>query len=137
VPQLHSQSYTRFKIIMDYFDSFSEIHAMLEQVPGLTSSIGMEKGMQFVRLATRLRDEIVSKQKAGYDPSKPPQTLPENVHEFLGNAVDIPTEYVQGCWTAFAQTIWQWDINGDLGREDAKLFRQYGLQGLLCESIVL
>jgi hypothetical protein len=108
---------------------------MLDQVPGLADSIGMEKGMAFVRIATRLRDEIVSKQKAGYDPSKPPKTLPDNVHEFLSSAVNIPTEYVQGCWTAFAQTIWQRNTNGDSQGEDAKLFRQYGLHGLLCESL--
>jgi hypothetical protein len=114
-------------------DSFTDIHAMLEQVPGLASSIGMEKGMAFVRLATRLKDEILSKQKAKHDPGQPPQTLPENVSEFLSNAVEILPEYVQGCWTAFAHTIWQRDVNGDSRGEDAKLFRRYGLQGLLCE----
>lgn len=120
---------------MDQLDSFNDIYAMLDQVPGLASSIGMEKGMAFVRIATRLRDEIISKQKAGYDPSEPPKTLPDNVHDFLGSAVDIPTEYVQGCWTAFAQTIWQRDANGDSQGEDAKLFRQYGLHELLCKSL--
>ena len=114
-------------------DSFNNIHAMLEQVPGLVSSIGMEKGMAFVRLATQLKDEILSKQKATHDPSQPPQTLPRNVSEFLSNAVKIPPKHVQGCWTAFTHTIWQWDVNGDSRGKDAKLFRRYGLQGLLCE----
>lgn len=118
---------------MANFDTFNDIHDMLEKFPGLSSLIGLEKGMTFVRLATRLKDEIISKQKAGHSPSDPPDSLPENVHEFLGNAVDIPTEYVQGCWTAFKQTVWQRDVNGDSRGEDAKLFRQYGLQELLCE----
>lgn len=122
---------------MDRCDSFSEIHAILDRIPGLVNSIGMEKGMAFIRLATQLKDEIASKQKVGYDVSEPPHTLPHNVHEFLSEAIDIPSEYVQGCWTAFAHTIWQRDTNGDSRGEDAKLFKQYGLQGLLCETYVI
>ena len=33
---------------------------MLETVPGLSTAIGMEQAMRFVRLATRLKDEILS-----------------------------------------------------------------------------
>jgi hypothetical protein len=120
---------------MATFDSFNEIHDMLGQFPGLSDSIGMEKGMAFVRLATRLKDEIVSRQKAGYEPTEPPDSLPENVQEFMGKAVDIPAEYVWGCWTAFRRTIWQRDGNGDSRGEDAKLFKLHGLQGLLCECV--
>jgi hypothetical protein len=56
-------------------DGFNEIYAMLDQIPRLAGSIGMEKGMVFMCLATGLRDEIISKQKAGYDPSEPLQML--------------------------------------------------------------
>src|ERR1700730_17435188 len=45
-------------------DSFNDIYAMLEWVPGLTSSIDMEKGMAFVHLATQLKGTILLKQKA-------------------------------------------------------------------------
>jgi hypothetical protein len=37
---------------MDPFNSFNEIYAMLDQMPGLAGSIGMEKGMAFVCLIT-------------------------------------------------------------------------------------
>ena len=56
-------------------DSFNDIHAMLEQVPVLASSIGMEKGMAFIRLATWLKDEILLKQKATHDPRQPPPNI--------------------------------------------------------------
>jgi hypothetical protein len=121
---------------MDTFDTFNEIHAMLDAIPGLSSAIGMEKAMTFVRLATQLKDEILSKQKVGHDANEPPNLLPENVQEFLGCAIDLPDEYVRGCWTAFRRTIWQRDINGDSTGADAKLFKEHGLQELLCESLI-
>ena len=65
------------------------------------------------------------------DPSQPLQILPENINEFLSNAVKIPPKYVQGCWTTFVYTIWQQDANRDSRGEDANLFRWYVLQGLL------
>jgi hypothetical protein len=91
----------------------------------------MEKAMTFVQLATHLKDEILSKQKLGHDPSKPPDVLPPNIRDFLSHAVQIADEFVEGCWHAFGQTVWQWDVNGDSA--DAKLFKLYGLHNLLCE----
>jgi hypothetical protein len=93
--------------------------------------------MLFVRLATRLKDEILSKQKPEHNPDEPPDTLPANAQEFLGHAVDIPDSYVTGCWDAFQRTVWQRDANNDSVGADAKLFKLYGLENLLCKSIRL
>ena len=118
---------------MSTYDDFNEILKLLERYPGLPGAIGMEKAMMFVRLATRLKDEILSKQKPGHDPSTPPDMLPLNVKDFLSHAVQIPGEFVEGCWHAFARTVWQRDVNGDSIGADARLFKLYGLQNLLCE----
>ena len=118
------------------YDNFNEILGLLEQCPGLPGAIGMEKAMVFVRLATRLKDEIISKQKPGQDPSQLPDMLPPNVSDFLGHTVQIPDEYVSGCWHAFRQTVWQRDVNGDSVGADAKLFKEYGLQNLLCKWFI-
>jgi hypothetical protein len=83
--------------MMDCCDSFNEIHVMLDWIPTLVNLIRMEKGMAFIWLTTWLKDKIASKQKVGYDASEPLQTLPHNVHEFLSEAVNIPSEYVEGC----------------------------------------
>jgi hypothetical protein len=120
---------------MANLDTFDAIHELLKQCPGLSGKIGIEKGMTFVRLATRLKDEILMQQRPSYNPEEPPDRLPENVSEFLGNAVDIPDEYINGCWNVFRQLVWHRDANGDSTGADAKLFRHYGLQNLLCESL--
>jgi hypothetical protein len=121
---------------MSTYDNFNDILELLEQCPGLPGAIGMEKAMAFVRLATRLKDEITSKQKPGHDPNQPPDMLPPNVSDFLGHAVQIPDEYVSGCWYAFRRTVWQRNVNVDSVGADAKLFRRYGLQNLLCKWFI-
>jgi hypothetical protein len=113
------------------FDNLDEILDVLKKYPGLSAGIGMEKAMLFVRLATRLKDEILSKQKPEHNPDEPPDTLPANAQEFLGHAVDIPDSYVTGCWDAFRRTVWQRDANDDSVGADAKLFKRYGLENLL------
>lgn len=115
-------------------DTFDTIYELLKKHPGLSGAIGIEKATAFIRLASRLKDEILFKQRPSHDPSKPPDELPQNVKNFLGNAAEIPDRYVQGCWEVFRDTVWQRDKNGDSLVADAKLFRKYGLQGLLCKS---
>jgi hypothetical protein len=114
-------------------DTFDAIHGLLKQYPGLSGAIGMEKGMAFVRLATRLKAEILSHQGPGHSPNESPDRLPKNIEEFLGNAANIPDNYVQGCWDVFRGVIWKRDADADSVGADAELFKQYGLQNLLCE----
>jgi len=114
-------------------DTFDAIYDLLKKHPGLSGVIGIEKAMTFIRLTTRLKDEILFKQRPGHDPNEPPDELPENVKDFVGNAAEIPGAYVEGCWEVFRDTVWQRDKNGNSIGADAKLFREYGLQSLLCE----
>jgi hypothetical protein len=76
---------------------------------------------------------VLFKQEVGHDTNNPSDLLPGNVKEFLGSAIDLPDKYVDRCWMVFRRTIWQWDVNGDSIGADAKLFREHGLQGLMCE----
>ncbi|KAJ7749039.1 hypothetical protein DFH07DRAFT_1035364 [Mycena maculata] len=76
-------------------DTFNEIYAALNAVPGLCESIGMEKGMVFVRLRAHLKDAITTAQLANHDATETPNELPEGIHTFLSSAVDHPMEYVE------------------------------------------
>ncbi|KAJ7473207.1 hypothetical protein FB451DRAFT_1174869 [Mycena latifolia] len=93
-------------------DNFNEIYATLSTVPGLCDSIGMEKAMAFVRLAGRLKDTITTAQPPSHDAAEAPQELPDGIRTFLGSAVDLPTEYIDGCWKAFGDLIWTYDEDG-------------------------
>ncbi|KAF8129661.1 hypothetical protein K438DRAFT_869486 [Mycena galopus ATCC 62051] len=39
--------------------SMEEVHDFLSKIPGLVESVSMEKAMAFIRLAARLKDEII------------------------------------------------------------------------------
>ncbi|KAJ7862197.1 hypothetical protein B0H13DRAFT_1900205 [Mycena leptocephala] len=77
------------------------IYASLSAVPGLCDSIGMEKGMQFIRLAARLKDKIITAQPPSHGAAEPPADIPDDIRTFLSAAVDLPMDYVDGCWKAF------------------------------------
>ncbi|KAJ7921546.1 hypothetical protein B0H13DRAFT_2415239, partial [Mycena leptocephala] len=111
--------------------SMDEVHDFLRKIPGLAESISMEKAMAFVRLAARLKDEIILAQKSTYDPSNAPSDLPENVKSFLGCATDMPDEFVSGCWAAFSETIWDYNEDGTSAGKDAEMFREFGFDHLL------
>ncbi|KAF7378197.1 hypothetical protein MSAN_00244300 [Mycena sanguinolenta] len=111
--------------------SMDDVHAFLSKVPGLVESITMEKAMAFVRLASRLKDEIILAQKSTYDPSSAPSDIPEHVRSFLGCATGMSDEFVAGCWEAFSETIWHYNEDETSAGRDAQMFREYGFDHLL------
>ncbi|KAJ7788390.1 hypothetical protein B0H13DRAFT_2395046 [Mycena leptocephala] len=103
--------------------SMEEVYEFLSKVPGLKESVGMDKVMSFVRLASRLKDEISLAQDATHDPSQAPSELPEHVRSFLGGAIDMPNDFVSGCRAA--------EEDGSSAGKDAQMFREFGLDHLL------
>ncbi|KAK7049060.1 hypothetical protein R3P38DRAFT_2505145 [Favolaschia claudopus] len=116
--------------------SMDEVYQFLSRVPGLKEGIGMDKAMAFIRLASRLKDEIILAQNSTYDPAQPPSEIPEHVQSFLGGATDMPDEFVAGCWTAFSETIWTYEADGSSSGKDAKMFREFGLDHLLSSRML-
>ncbi|KAJ7753803.1 hypothetical protein B0H16DRAFT_1459276 [Mycena metata] len=60
------------------------LNAPLSAVPGLCDSIGMEKGMAFVRLAGRLKDAITVSQPPTHDAADAPEHLPDGIRTISG-----------------------------------------------------
>lgn len=114
-------------------DTFNELYAQLSTVPGLCDSIGMEKGMAFIRLAARLKDAIIAAQPAKHDANQAPEDIPEPIHEYLAAATELPLEFVDGCWKAFAGLAWRYDEKGKPQGTDAQAFKRHGLDDLLCQ----
>ncbi|KAJ7712770.1 hypothetical protein B0H16DRAFT_1342021 [Mycena metata] len=117
-------------------DNFNEIYATLSAVPGLCDSIGMEKGMAFVRLAGRLKDAITVVQPPTHDAADAPEHLPDGIRTFLGSAIDLPMEYIDGCWKAFSNIVWKYDEDGKTKGSDAEAFKRYGLDNLLSSRML-
>ena len=103
-----------------------DIHQRLLEQPGLAGAIKMDTAMRFVRLAASLKRDIVHVQKPTYDLSLPPPSLPQNIHTFLGSAVNLSDDFVTGCWRAFKTTVWSYDAKGHSSMADSLLFYKYG-----------
>ncbi|KAJ7175576.1 hypothetical protein C8R46DRAFT_1030613 [Mycena filopes] len=58
-------------------DTFNELYA----VPGLCDSIGMEKAMQFIRIASRLKDSINTAQHPTHNASEASDEIPNKTCE--------------------------------------------------------
>ncbi|KAJ6456990.1 hypothetical protein C8R47DRAFT_1082234 [Mycena vitilis] len=115
-------------------DNFNEIYAQLNSVPGLCDSLGMEKAMEFIRIGARLKDtkdSILVAQPPHHDAAEAPESIPDHIREFMGSSIDLPPEFIDGCWTAFGSLIWTYDEDGKSQGSDAQAFRKYGLDHLL------
>ena len=84
-----------------------QVYAQLLRHPGLAQAIGMETATRYVHLGASLKHYIIHAQKPSYNQKIPPPSLPHIIHEFLGSALALLDDYVQGCWEAFKLTIWQ------------------------------
>jgi hypothetical protein len=110
--------------------TFSQIYPLLLQCPRLADSIGLERAMKFIQLASRLKRDILHSQRFDFPLTEIPSCLPPHISAFLASAVGISGPFVEACWTAFKHTIWdrtQCPI-------DLPTFYHYGTNYSICES---
>ncbi|KAJ7480388.1 hypothetical protein B0H11DRAFT_1915351 [Mycena galericulata] len=86
-------------------DIFNEIYATLNAIPSLCDTIGIEKAMAFVRLAAQLKDSFLTAQPPSHEAEEAPDLISESIRAFLGSAIELPIEYIDGCWKAFGNFI--------------------------------
>jgi hypothetical protein len=115
--------------------TIEEIHAILQDYPGLSGNLSIEKITRFIRLTAGLKRDILHAQKPTHLDTDIPNDLPDNVNTFLGGALNLSDDYVAGCWAAFKTTIWDYDATAHTNSADAKLFMEYGRKHGLGESV--
>ncbi|KAJ7739196.1 hypothetical protein B0H16DRAFT_1891141 [Mycena metata] len=64
-----------------------------------------------------------------------PDEIPGKIRDFLSAATDMPLDFVDGCWKAFANLIWEYD-DGKTKGADAEAFKKHGLDHLFCNGLV-
>ncbi|KAF8160312.1 hypothetical protein BJ912DRAFT_1026540 [Pholiota molesta] len=105
--------------------NMKEIHRLLSMQTGLLDVLSMEDAMRFVRLAASLKRHIIH-WKSAYDETFPPLVLPTEINHFLGNAINLSTEFVNGCWKAFRETAWAYTSEEHNAASDAQVFNEHG-----------
>ena len=106
--------------------TMQHIHELLSKYPGLPQAISMDKAIRFIRITASLKRSIIHSQKANYNSNEAPEVLPDSIHDFLGSALDLSDEFVQGCWEAFKWTIWLYESKLHSSAADAKIFHNHG-----------
>ncbi|KAF8175739.1 hypothetical protein K438DRAFT_1727646 [Mycena galopus ATCC 62051] len=71
-----------------------------------------------------------------HDATKPPELIPDEIHNFLAGATEMPVDFVDGCWKAFGSLIWAYNENGKTKGADAEAFKKYGLDHLLSSCML-
>ena len=88
----------------------------------------------FVCLIAHLKCDILQPQPINEsNPANTPTILPQPIARFLGNALSIPVEVMDDCWTILRGYAWEMTTM-PLMQENYDLFKQWGWQCSLSEQ---
>lgn len=110
-------------------ESLADILTSLQAVdPSLLSALSLTQLVQFIVLATSVKEDILLTQDIRYhsDPHKPPDFLPQSVQQFLSEAIGVSCEVIRQCWLVLKHLIWSPAIAAQLTRDPERSFRASG-----------
>lgn len=99
----------------------------LAQFPSV-SGLSLDQITCFIRLATKLKDDILLPQPVSHPAGCPPEFLPPSIASFLSEAVDIPLDNVSICWAALKTEVWHQLATADSAEAYEQCFKEYGWQ---------
>jgi hypothetical protein len=106
--------------------SFKNVsNAILQPQQNPLSGISFQEMVRFTQFARQLKQEINAELVGNI--SAPPTRLPDLIHKFLGNALDLPDERCMRLCAAVKEVVWQ-DAPSNLTKEDMGIFQRRGLQ---------
>ncbi|KAF9472521.1 hypothetical protein BDN70DRAFT_909125 [Pholiota conissans] len=103
------------------------IHQLLSMQAGLSNILKMEDTMHFVRLSASLKQHIIHIQKPSYNETILPDALPVEINEFLGNALNLDPECINGSMCALYPPITQ--CNNPLCTSEDRLLKATATAG--------
>ncbi|KAJ3926413.1 MAG: hypothetical protein NXY57DRAFT_857611, partial [Lentinula lateritia] len=62
---------------------------------------------QFISLLSQLKTDIIVSQPPSHDPLQPPTIMAPHHHLFLSKVCGIKLCFIDTCWTAVKDIIWQ------------------------------
>ena len=114
----------------------STIHEILSKYDDLSHILTMEKAMRFVRLASYLKQAIIHhRKKAPLADDTYPLKLPSTIHQFLASAMQLTLQQTSGCWEAFRNTVWNYNLLDHSLNADYQLFYAHRREHCLSKCI--
>jgi hypothetical protein len=104
------------------------------QSDSVLQNLGLQQILQFLRLASLLKDDILLCQPGHVSAESAPEFLPPSIAGFLADATGIPLEQVDHCWDSLRDDAWDYPSTETIAQEDEKAFIDHGWARGLCES---
>ncbi|KAJ7227279.1 hypothetical protein GGX14DRAFT_629178 [Mycena pura] len=82
--------------------------------------------LQFIRLSSHLKDDILLGQPATVSVDCAPAVIPPAVASFLSEATNIPLVHIDTCWDVLKDEAWLYPTAAEVNLEDEKAFVNYG-----------
>jgi hypothetical protein len=89
--------------------------------------IGLDTVIQYARLVSHLKQDILLPQPVDQSVDKPPEILPPTIAKFLALAMGIPVEHMQAGWDVLKGYLWSC-LKVPLVDEDYEAFKVFGWQ---------
>ncbi|KAJ7882358.1 hypothetical protein B0H14DRAFT_3755558 [Mycena olivaceomarginata] len=107
------------------------VFAALQKHPVL-KELNLQQLLQFIRLAARVKNDILLCQPFSVSSKCAPDVLPPSIISFLSEATNIPPEHIDSCWEVLKDDVWQFPSVEEVTQEDEQAFVNYGWARGLC-----
>jgi hypothetical protein len=107
--------------------TLGELLQQLKASPLSFDGLTWEQVIQFVTLASKVKNDIILTQPASMPESEPPAVLPPSVAAFLGDSCKLAPAHVENCWKIMKGVIWTTPPSIPVEPIFAEHGHQYGL----------
>jgi hypothetical protein len=107
------------------------VFAALQTHPVL-KELNLQQLLQFIRLAARVKNDILLCQPFSVSSECAPDVLPPSIASFLSEATNIPLKHIDSCWEVLKDDVWQFPSVEEVTQEDEHTFVNYGWVRGLC-----
>jgi hypothetical protein len=108
------------------------VFAALQTHP-ILSELSLPQVLQFLRLSSYLKDDILLCQPVDVSVDCAPNVLPPSIASFLSEATNIPLSHIDTCWSVLKDDAWIYPTAAEVDQEDEKAFMDHGWARGLCD----
>jgi hypothetical protein len=99
----------------------------MKHIPPSSDNLTWEQVVQFVALASKVKNDIILAQPANVPESEPPDVLPPSVTAFLCDSCKLTPAHVEDCWKVMKGVVWRTPPSISIETTFAEHGHQYGL----------
>lgn len=110
------------------------VFAALQNHP-ILQGLGLDKILQFLRLSSYLKNDILLCQPSHVSVDYAPEILPPSIAAFLSGATGIALGDIDSCWDVLKDDAWEYPSLQTITRDDEDAFINHGWARGLCNFL--